>query len=135
MNDMKPTDGYLLLFRGTDWYDGLPDEKVREIVTNWMDWYARLTKSGVVASGSPLAPEGKIVGGINANAISDGPFAEAKETVGGYFVVRAKSIDEAVAVAKQCPGIPYGVRVEVRPMLETCAVDKHGAAGAKLATA
>lgn len=126
------TDNYLLLFRSTNWYSDLSDEKVQEIVTKWMDWYSGLVKSGVVESGRPLAAEGKVVGGKDGTTISDGPFAEAKETVGGYFIVNAKTIDEAVAVAQQCPGIPYGVRVEVRPLLERCVVDKSR--GEKLAS-
>jgi hypothetical protein len=119
------TDNYLLLFRSATWYRDLDEEKVQEIVTKWMEWYAGLVKSGVVESGRPLANEGKVI--TAPGAIKDGPFAEAKETVGGYFILNAKSIDEAVAVANQCPGLPYGVQVEVRPMLETCAADKEGA--------
>jgi hypothetical protein len=127
MQNMKSTENYLLLFRSTTWYRGLEEEKVQEIVSKWMDWYAGLVKNGVVESGRPLAPEGRVVS--SAGAISDGPFAEAKETVGGYFIVNARSFDEAVAVAQQCPGLPYGVNVEVRPLLDTCAMAKPGAAG------
>jgi len=127
MQNMKPTENYLLLFRSVDWYKGLPEEKVQEIVTNWMDWYAGLVKSGVVESGRPLAPEGRVVSA--AGAISDGPFAEAKETVGGYFILNAATMDEAVAVARQCPGLPYGVNVEVRPLIDTCAMTKPDATG------
>ena len=126
MQNMKPTENYLLLFRSATWYRDLPEEKVQEIVTSWMDWYARLVKNGVVENGRPLAPEGRVVSA--AGAISDGPFAEAKETVGGYFILNAATMDEAVAVARQCPGLPYGVNVEVRPLIDTCAAAKTGAA-------
>ena len=114
----QTTDNYLLLFRSETWYRDLDEEKTREIVTRWMDWYAGLVKAGVVETGRPLANEGKVV--TAPGVVKDGPFAEAKETVGGYFIVNAKSIDEAVAVANQCPALPYGVQVEVRPMLEAC---------------
>ena len=53
-------------------------------------------------------------------AVSDGPFAEAKETIGGYFLLKVATMDEAVAIAKQCPGLPYGIRVEVRPVAAEC---------------
>jgi hypothetical protein len=132
MSNMKSTDRYLLLFRSADWYEGLPEAKVREIVADWMDWYQRLTNEGVVEKGNALAPAAKIVG---AKDVSDGPFAESKETVGGYFIVRAKSVDEAVAVAKQCTGMPYGIRVEVREMLETCPFGDENAVEGKLAAA
>jgi hypothetical protein len=120
------TDNYLLLFRSATWYRDLPEEKVREIVTNWMDWYTGLVESGVVENGRPLAPEGRVVRA--EGAIFDGPFAEAKETVGGYFILNAATMDEAVAVARQCPGLPYGVNVEVRPLLDTCPAAKPDAA-------
>ncbi len=52
--------------------------------------------------------------------MSDGPFAESKETIGGYFLLTVGSMDEAVAIAQQCPGLPYGIRVEVRPIAPQC---------------
>jgi len=121
----NPSGNYLLLFRSATWYRDLEEEKVQEIVTTWMDWYAGLVKAGVVESGRPLANEGKVI--TAPGVVKDGPFAEAKETVGGYFIVNANTIEEAIAVANQCPGLPYGVQVEVRPLLETCAADKTGA--------
>jgi hypothetical protein len=127
----SPTDNYLLLFRSETWYRDLEEEKVTEIVTKWMEWYTGLVKSGVVENGRPLASSGKVV--TAPGVVKDGPFAEAKETVGGYFIVNAKSIEEAVAVANQCPGLPYGVMVEVRPMMESCPVSKESVA--KLAAA
>ncbi len=116
------TNDYLLLFRSETWYRDLSEEKTRDIVAKWMDWYAGLVKAGVVQGGRPLASEGKVV--TAPGVVKDGPYAEAKETVGGYFIVNAKSIDEAVAVANQCPALPYGVQVEVRPMLEACPFPK-----------
>jgi hypothetical protein len=118
----QPTDNYLLLFRSATWYRDLDQEKANEIVAKWMDWYAGLVKSGVVETGRPLANEGKTV--TAPGVVKDGPFAEAKETVGGYFIVNAKSIDDAVAVANGCPALPYGVQVEVRPMLQACPFSK-----------
>jgi hypothetical protein len=52
--------------------------------------------------------------------VSDGPFAESKEAVGGYFLLQVNTFDEAVAIAQECPGLPYGVKVEVRPVAEVC---------------
>ena len=52
--------------------------------------------------------------------MADGPFAESKEAIGGYFLLQADDLDEAVAVAKQCPALEYGSTVEVRPVAEEC---------------
>ena len=47
--------------------------------------------------------------------VTDGPFSEAKEQVGGYFLIEAKDLDEAIAIAAKCPGAHHGT-VEVRPI-------------------
>ncbi len=50
--------------------------------------------------------------------VSDGPYAEAKEVVAGYFMLTVDSLDEATEIAKQCPSLPLGLTVEVRPIAE-----------------
>ncbi|MEO8353949.1 MAG: YciI family protein, partial [Chthoniobacteraceae bacterium] len=61
--------------------------------------------------------EGKVVTG---KMVADGPFVESKEAVGGYFLIRAGSFDEAVALARECPILEYGAAVEVRPIAAVC---------------
>ncbi|NOS68460.1 MAG: hypothetical protein HOP33_00830 [Verrucomicrobia bacterium] len=112
-------NGYLLIFRSTDWYKGLSPEQMQQVADNWMAWFNRLKAEGKCAGGNPLEREGKIVSG-KARVVSDGPFAESKETIGGYFLLTVKSMDEAVAIAQQCPGLPHGIRVEVRPIAGEC---------------
>ncbi len=115
----QSTNGYLIIFRGTDWYQGLSPEQMQQVADNWMAWFNRLRDEGKCAGGNPLEREGKIVSGKN-RVVSDGPFAESKETIGGYFLLTVGSMDEAVAIAQQCPGLPYGIRVEVRPIAPQC---------------
>ncbi len=113
--------GYMLLFRGTDWYQGLSPEQIQQVLDQWMAWFQRLKDEGVAVSGSPLERDGKVVSGKNGR-VSDGPYAESKEMIGGYFLLRLDTMDEAVAVAQQCPGLPHGVQIEVRPMAGECPV-------------
>src|SRR5438105_13103039 len=80
-----------------------------------MNWFKRLTEEGKAVAGNPLEREGKIVTGKD-RVVSDGPFAESKEAVGGYFLLDVATMDEAVAIARECPGLPYGIRVEVSPV-------------------
>jgi hypothetical protein len=112
-------NGYLLIFRSTDWYKGLSPEQMQSIADNWMAWFNGLKDAGKCAGGNPLEREGKIVSG-KSRVVSDGPFAESKESIGGYFLLTVGSIDEAVAIAQQCPGLPHGIRVEVRPIAGEC---------------
>src|SRR5258708_30724502 len=111
---------YLLLFRGNEWYKGLSPEEMQKIAGTWMAWFKRLTDEGICLAGQPLEREGRLVSGKNGRVVSDGPFAESKEAIGGYFLLKVNSLDEAVAIAKECPGLPHGVVVEVRPVAEEC---------------
>lgn len=115
----QANNGYLIIFRGQDWYKGLSPEQMQQVADNWMAWFNRLKDEGKCAGGNPLEREGKIVSGKN-KVVSDGPFAESKETIGGYFLLTVSSMDEAVTIAQQCPGLPYGIRVEVRPIAPQC---------------
>ena len=115
-------NGYMLIFRGTDWYKGLSPEEMQQVADHWTRWFKRLTEAGKATDGKPLEPQGKIISGKNGRTISDGPFAESKETIGGYFLLDVSSLDEAVAIAQECPGLDYGIRVEVRPLALQCPV-------------
>jgi hypothetical protein len=112
----------MLIFRGTDWYKGLSPEQMQQVFDQWMTWFNWLKEEGTAIAGNPLEREGKIVSGKNGRVVSDGPFAESKETIGGYFLLKVATMDEAVAIAQQCPGLPYGIRVEVRPVAGECPI-------------
>jgi len=112
---------YLLLFRGNDWHKGLSPEEMERVMNQWMAWFNRLTAEGKCKGGQPLEREGgKIVSGKKGKVVADGPFAEAKEEVGGYFLLNVADIEEAVAIAKECPGLDYGLIVEVRQVADMC---------------
>ncbi len=120
MNSEAKHDQYLLIFRGTDWCKGLSPEQMQKIGDDWMGWFERLAAEGKVLGGNPLEKEGKVVSGTNGRVVADGPFMESKEAIGGYFLLRVNSVDEAVSIAQQCPGLAYGIRVEVRAIAEMC---------------
>jgi hypothetical protein len=113
---------YLLLFRGTNWDKGLSPEQIQKTVTDWYAWFERLKQEGRCSGGHPLMNAGKIVSGKKGRTVADGPFAESKEAVGGYFYLHVADEAEAVAIAQQCPGLDYGAVVEVRPVAEMCSV-------------
>ncbi len=112
--------GYMLLFMGTDWHKGLSPEQMQQVSEEWMAWFKRLTETGKAVAGHPLDSEGKVVSGKNGRVVADGPFAESKETIGGYFLLNVATMDEAVAIARQCPGLAHGAKVEVRPVRAEC---------------
>jgi|ERR1051326_645214 hypothetical protein len=120
MSTSTKSPEYLLLFRGNDWYKSLSPEEMQGVASKWMAWFKRLMDEGVCLAGQPLEREGRLVSGKSGRVVSDGPFAESKEAIGGYFLLRVNTIDEAVAIAKECPGLAYGIQVEVRPVREEC---------------
>jgi len=117
----QPITEYMLLFRGTGWHKGLSPEEIQEVITRMYAWYDRLIAEGKAKAGKPLMFEGKIVSQKNGSVVSDGPFAESKEAIAGYFLLNVKSLDEAVVIAKDYPGLKYGATVEVRPVAPECA--------------
>ena len=132
-------NGYMLIFRGTDWYkgpapgQGLSPEQMQQVADKWMAWFNGLKDEGKCIAGNPLEHTGKIVG--KNRVVSDVPFAESKETIGGYFLLKVASMDAAVAIAQQCPGLPYGIRVEVRPVAGECPLVEEVQSKAQLAHA
>jgi hypothetical protein len=127
-------NGYMLLFRGNDWLKNLSSEEKQKVTDQWMTWFRKLTNEGKAIAGNPLEREGKIVSGKN-RMVSDGPFAESKEAIGGYFLLAVATFDDAVAIAQECPGLPYGVKVEVRPVAAECPVASELKQEAELANA
>jgi len=124
----------MLLFRDTDLRKSLSPEELQKVTDNWMAWFRRLTEQGKAVAGNPLEREGKIVSGKD-RIVSDGPFAESKEAIGGYFLLDVATMDEALAIARECPGLPYGIRVEVRPVAAECPLSAEAQREAQLAIA
>jgi hypothetical protein len=105
---------FLYLFRGGDAIQ--PDqspEAMQQHMQKWMEWMQLLTQQGKFAGGQPLTRDGKVVTG-KEKKITDGPFAEGKEIIGGYLLVKAEDFNEAVELSKGCPIFEYNGIVEVR---------------------
>src|SRR5438067_13573259 len=111
---------YLLLFRGNVWDRGLSPAQLQQVMSDLMAWFERLKEEGKCAGGHPLEEEGKVVSGKQGRTVVDGPFAESKEAIGGYFYLTVADENEAIEIAQQCPGLEYGAVVEVRPVADIC---------------
>jgi hypothetical protein len=107
---------FLFVYRGGDDVEGkFSPTELQQFMQKWMDWIGEgFAKGWMVDPGDALKPGGVVV---NAKkVVSDGPFAESKEVVGGYTVVKAGTIKEAAEFAKGCPNLLVGGTVEVREM-------------------
>jgi hypothetical protein len=109
---------YMLFIRGGDRSDDSP-ETLQRIVEEYIAWARRLQSEGKLVGGDELAPGGKVVRGTGTGQrVSDGPFTETKEAIGGYFLIQAGGEAEALAIAAQCPGLRRGGAVEVRAIVD-----------------
>ena len=122
MSRPNPTSEYMLLFRGPHWDKGLSPEELQQVMGQVMAWFEELKEQGRVKAGQPLSAAGRTVSGKKGRPVADGPFAESKEAVGGYLLLQADNLDEAVAIAKTNPTLEYGITIEVRPVLEECPI-------------
>ncbi|HEX5399174.1 MAG TPA: YciI family protein [Verrucomicrobiae bacterium] len=118
-------DGYLLLFHGNESWRQLGREELEKYVTQNHAWLEHLMTSGKAKGGQALARTGAMVSGKDGRNVTDGPFAESKEVVGGYFLLNVATFEEAVAIAKTCPTLAFGGKVEVRPLTNECLSTKR----------
>jgi hypothetical protein len=106
---------FMFVFRGGN-AGGDSPEQMQQHMQKWFSWFEGLSKSGVFkGQGAPLEPTGKVVRGTR-KTVSDGPFAEAKDLVGGYAIIEAKDLEAAVELARGCPTFDKDGAVEVRPV-------------------
>jgi hypothetical protein len=107
---------FLYLYRGGQ--RGWTAAESEQIMQKWMAWFKDLTASGNLKDGGqPLEPEGRVVRD-KAGTVTDGPFAEAKDVVGGYTLIEADSLARAAELAKGCPILEREGFVEVRPVMK-----------------
>jgi hypothetical protein len=107
---------YVFLYRGGE--AGRSPERLQQMMQKWMAWFKELGEKGHVKNqGHPLERAGKLVKG-QQKTIIDGPFAEAKDVVGGYSLIDARDLEQAVELAKGCPIFEVEGTVEVRPVMQ-----------------
>jgi hypothetical protein len=107
---------YLLLFRHPREEPDPTPEEMQKIMGEWMDWMKSVSAKGQLRGANRLDDGGKVLRQPRGTSVIDGPFAEAKEIVGGYLVVAADDLAQATEIARGCPGLNYNIIVEVRPI-------------------
>jgi hypothetical protein len=107
---------FIYLYRGAE--RNRSPEKAQEAMQKWMAWFKQLTEKGHIKDpGQPLEHTGKLVKG-KRKTVTDGPFAEAKDIIGGYTLVEARDLEQAVELSKGCPIFEDDGAVEVRPVMK-----------------
>ena len=113
----------MLLYRSDEWYNRLSQEELQELIDQNKVWFEKLTTQGKAKPGRALERTGAFVSGKNGRFVTDGPFAESKEAIGGYLVLDVDTLEEAIAIAQTIPTLAHGGSIEVRPLAEECPLD------------
>ncbi len=108
---------FMMIFRMAPMGDFQPTpEQMQESIKQWQDWIGGIAAQGKFGSTNQLGFTGKT---LKADGVvTDGPYAEVKEIVGGYIIVKADDIDDAVKLANGCPILFMGGHVEVRDIMQ-----------------
>jgi hypothetical protein len=110
----------LLLHQAPNYNMDLPREKMLEVTKRYMTWAQGLGAKGKLAGGEKLTAGGVRLVKVKDGkpVVTDGPYAELKDVVGGYFVIEAKDQAEAEAIAKDCPHVAIAANnwIEIRPI-------------------
>ncbi|HEY1867590.1 MAG TPA: YciI family protein [Candidatus Cybelea sp.] len=106
---------FLYIYRGGQ--RGWTPEESQQIMQKWVSWFKELGATGNLKDGGqPLEAEGKVV--KSKSAVTDGPYAETKDLVGGYTLIEADTLAQAAELAKGCPILERQGIVEVRPIMK-----------------
>lgn len=118
MTHASTKNHYLVISRG-QWDESATKEEVQRAIDRFYDWHESNVEAGRALRGSRLRNEGKVV---SRRSITDGPFAESKELVGGYWFFVAESLEAAAALGAENPCLAYGLTLEIRPLDEAKAL-------------
>jgi len=105
----QPLHDYLVLSRG-QWDERASREDVQRAIDRFYVWYEGHLAAGTMKPGSRLVPERKLVA---YHQVTDGPFTETKEIVGGYWFIVAASLEEAAEIASRNPCLAFGLTLEI----------------------
>jgi hypothetical protein len=113
---------YLLLFRNTgpENHRHLSPEQRQQLVIRWNAWFEGLVAQGKAVEGQPLELATRMVSGSGGSRVTDGPFPESKEAIGGYVKLMVGRLEEATEIAQRHPGLAHGMLIEVRGMTPLC---------------
>ena len=107
---------FMLIFHGGSHTSASP-EQMQAQMGKWMAWIDKLAKKEQYITGEPLLPGGKLISGKKKTA-TDGPYTEGKEVVGGFFLIKAENIDEAIKICDDYPDYENGGAVQVRQVMK-----------------
>jgi hypothetical protein len=109
---------FMMIFIGANYEElGLSPQQLQDRMGRWWAWGAKMEEQGILKGGNALLTKAKRVSGPD-RIVSDGPFVESKELVGGYYIVSADSFEKVVEIAQDFPDYDLGGAVEIREVMK-----------------
>lgn len=110
---------YMMLLHGDESaWSGMPEDQQKQAIEAYMAFNAELAASGVLVDGAELQPShtATTLRGVDGSVeVIDGPFAETREQIGGYYILEVDDLEQALTWARKCPAL-YGGAIEIRPL-------------------
>ncbi len=113
MSEQNPPSEYLVISRG-QWDKDASPEEIQAAIDDFYAWLGRMVDAGKMKRGQRLATGGATVS--RKSVVTDGPYGEAKEVIGGYWLILAHSLEEAARIAADNPCMQRGLFYEIRPI-------------------
>ena len=106
----------LLLHDNPNAFANISPEAMQKIIEKYIAWGKKLREAGVMRAGDKLTDEpGRVMRRKDGHVhVTDGPYSESKELLGGYYMIEADTYDKAVELARDCPQLEFGGTIEVR---------------------
>jgi hypothetical protein len=111
---MNAKTEFMMIFSGNEWYNQISPAEAKKISDQTKAWFESLAQRGCVKGGHGLVRSGVRITAKTGRVVSDGPYPESKEAVGGYMIVEAENLEEAIEIAKGNPTIAHGMTVDIR---------------------
>ncbi|PHN06969.1 YciI family protein [Flavilitoribacter nigricans] len=109
---------FMMIFIGANYEElGLSPQQLQDRMGKWWAWGNKMEEQGILKGGNALLAQGKRVSGLK-RVVSDGPFVESKELVGGYYIVSANSFEEVIEIAQDFPDYDLDGTVEIREVMK-----------------
>jgi hypothetical protein len=119
MSNPAESKEFMLILRGGIHPKDLRPEQIQELMTKFGEWMAQMQSRGQMKGAGRLEDEGRRLSRKQGQIVVDGPYVESKETVGGYFLISAPDLAQALEIGKLCPILDNEGTVEVRPLMQS----------------
>lgn len=105
---------FIMLLHDAGFPDDISPEQIQAIIQRYVAWRQKIQQNGRMVQGHKLTDgQGRVMRGAGQTSVTDGPYAEAREVIGGLFIVEARDYEEVVELSKDCPHLEFGT-IEIR---------------------